>query len=150
MSQSDPSAALARLRRLLHGILLLGLVGTLTELLLIGHDEDPWQSIPLVVLGVAILTTLGIVVTHAAAPAAVTRVFQWTMAVMVLSGAMGSVLHYRANMEFKLEMDLSLSGVALFSSVLQAKAPPTLAPGSMALLGLLGLVCSFRLDAQTP
>ena len=47
----QPSAtALATLRRLLLGILLFGLVGTATELLLIGHDEDAWQLIPLVVL----------------------------------------------------------------------------------------------------
>ena len=45
------------------------------------------------------------------------------MLLLMLSGATGTVLHYRANMEFKLEMDPSLSGFALFSSVVQAKAP---------------------------
>ncbi len=68
------------------------------------------------------------------------------MLLLMLSGASGSVLHFRANMEFKREMDPSLSGMALFSSVLQAKAPPALAPGNMALLGLLGFACVFRLE----
>ena len=66
-----------------------------------------------------------------------------------VSGATGTVLHYRANMEFKLEMDPSMSGLALFWSVVQAKAPPALAPGNMALLGLLGLACAFRLDGSS-
>jgi hypothetical protein len=149
MSQSQPLATLAMLRRLLIGLLLVGLVGTLTELLLIGHDEDLWQFIPLVILGVAIVTTLGMVATRATAQAAVTRLFRGVMVLMIVSGAMGSVLHYRANMEFKAEMDPSLSGFALFSSVVRAQAPPALAPGSMALLGLLGLACVFRLDVQT-
>ena len=59
-------------------------------------------------------------------------------------GGLGAVLHYRANMEFKLEMDPSLSGLALFSSVVRAKAPPAMAPATMVLLGLLGLVAAYR------
>ena len=60
------------------------------------------------------------------------------------------VLHYRANMEFKLEMDPSLSGFALFSSVVRAKAPPALAPATLALLGLLGLTSAFRRRDDPP
>ena len=150
MSHSQPLATLAVLRRLLVGILLVGLVGTLTELLLIGHDEDPWQFIPIVILGLAIITTLGVVATRATTQAAVTRAFRGVMVLMILTGAMGSILHYRANMQFKLEMDPSLNGFALFSSVVRAQAPPALAPGNMALLGLLGLACVFRLDVPTP
>jgi len=68
---------------------------------------------------------------------------------LIVSGGLGTVLHYRANMEFKLEMDPSMGGFALFSSVMRAKAPPALAPGNMALLGLLGLVCAYRLDSPS-
>ena len=53
MKQQD--STVTRLRRLLLGILLFGLVGTAAELILIGHDEDWWQMIPLVVIGLAIL-----------------------------------------------------------------------------------------------
>jgi hypothetical protein len=49
-------------------------------------------------------------------------------------------------MEFKREMDHSLSGFALFASVIHAKAPPALAPGTLVLFGLLGLVSVFRFD----
>ena len=141
------SSTLATLRRLLLGVLMFGLVGTATELLLIGHDADAWQLIPLVVLAIAILACVGMVVTRFASATA-TRPFRAAMVLLMLSGPMGSVLHYRANMEFKREMDPSLSGFALFSSVVTAQSPPALAPGNMALLGLLGLACAFRLDVQ--
>jgi hypothetical protein len=145
MSQSS---TLAILRRLLLGILTFGLVGTATELLLIGHDEDAWQVIPFVVLAIAILASFGMVATRFASATA-TRLFRAAMVLLMLSGTMGSVLHYRANMEFKREMDPSLSGFALFSSVVQAQSPPALAPGNMTLLGLFGLACAFRLDVDT-
>jgi hypothetical protein len=150
MSQTSPAATLATLRRLLLGILLFGLVGTATELLLMGHDEDGWQLIPLVVLALAIVTSLAMLTTGSTPATAPTRLFQGSMVLLILSGAMGSVLHYRANMEFKREMDPSLSGFALFSSVIRAKAPPSLAPGTLVLLGLLGLASGFRLDGRNP
>jgi hypothetical protein len=150
MSQPSPVATLATLRRLLLAILLFGLVGTGTELLLIGHDEDAWQVIPLVVLTVAIVATLTMLTTRSTRATAATGLFRGAMVLLMLSGATGSVLHYRANMEFKREMDPSLSGFALFSSVVRAQSPPALAPGNMALLGLLGLACVFRLGVRTP
>jgi hypothetical protein len=147
MSQTAPLATLIALRRLLLGILLFGLVGTGTELLLIGHDEDGWQMVPLVVLAVSVLASLGMVTMRSTSAAAtVTRLFRGAMVLLMLSGGAGSVLHYRASMEFKREMDPSLSGFALFSSVVQTKAPPALSPGTLALLGLLGFACVFRLD----
>ena len=150
MTQTTPATALATLRRLLLGILLFGLAGTGAELILIGHDEDAWQLIPLVVLAVAILAGVAVLVRGFAAGAVAIRLFRAAMVLLMLSGATGAVLHYRANMEFKLEMDPSLHGWALFSSVVQAKAPPALAPGNMLLLGLLGFACVFRLDSERP
>ena len=149
MSQSPVLATLSAVRRLLLVILLLGFVGTATELLLIGHDEDAWQLIPLVVLALAIIATLGMLRTLATVSVTATRLFRAAMVLLLVSGAVGAVLHYRANMEFKLEMDPSLSGFALFSSVVQATTPPALAPGIMALFGLIGLASVFRLGSQS-
>jgi hypothetical protein len=151
MSQRSPAATLATLRRLLLALLLVGCAGTSAELVVTGHDEDVWQMIPLVVLGIALVATLLVTVTiarRAAVAAAAIRVFQGVMLLLILSGGTGSVLHYRASMEFKREMDPSLTGFALFSSVIQATTPPTLAPGVLGLLGLLGLACVFRLDVH--
>jgi multisubunit Na+/H+ antiporter MnhB subunit len=144
MPEASPVATLVTLRRLLLGILLVGLVGTATELTLMGHDEDGWQMIPLVVLTVAIVASVVMLGTHARA--SIVPLFRGAMLLLIVSGATGAVLHYRANMEFKREMDPSLGGIAMFWSVIRAKAPPALAPGNMALLGLLGLACVYRLD----
>ena len=72
--------------------------------------------------------------------------FRLSMLLLMFSGATGAVLHFRANSEFQLEMDPSIGGMALVSKVLHAKAPPTLAPGNLALLGLLGLVGAWRIS----
>jgi hypothetical protein len=145
----DPSSlsTLTTLRRLLFAILLFGLVGTATELVLIGHDEDGWQMIPLFVIALAVLASAAIAVTGARAPAL--WLFRGVMVLLIVSGGLGAVLHYRANMEFKLDVDPSLSGWALFSSVVGATAPPALAPGNMVLLGLLGLACAYHLDGSS-
>ena len=150
MSGESTVATLAKLRRLLLGILLLGLIGTATELLLMGHYEDAWQLIPLVVIASAILTSLAVLATGPTGATAAARLFRCSMVLLILGAPMGTVLHYRANLEFKREMDPSLRGFALFSSVIRAKAPPSLAPGTLALLGLLGLACGFRLDGRSP
>ena len=149
MSQRSPVATLATLRRLLLALLLFGLVGTGTELILTGHDEDVWQFIPLIVLGMSLVAgfVMSVVITRRFAASTIAiRIFQATMVLLILSGGLGSLLHYQASVEFKREMDPSLNGFALFSSVIQSKAPPTLAPGTLALLGFLGLACVFRLD----
>ncbi len=148
MPEASPVATLVTLRRLLLAILLFGLVGTATELTLMGHDEDGWQMIPLVVLTLSIVAS--VVMFWTGARSSIVPLFRGAMLLLMLSGATGAVLHYRANMEFKLEMDPSLDGAALFWSVIRAKAPPALAPGNMALLGLLGLACVYRLDRSAP
>ena len=149
-SGNSPVATLATLRRLLIGILLFGFAGTATELLLIGHDEDVWQLIPLGALFLAIVPALAVALSRAVVFGRAVRLFRVGMVALILAGGMGSVLHYRAGVEFKKEMDPSMSGFALFSSVIRAKAPPTLAPGTLALFGLIGLASTFRLGAAVP
>ncbi len=150
MIAASPATTLAGLRRLLLGLLAFGLVGTATDLLLIGHDEDVWQLMPLAMVGLALVVTAGLAFTRpATGRAAMTvRLFRAVMVLLILTGGIGAVLHYRANMEFKLEMDPSLNGLALFSSVVRAKAPPALAPATFVLLGLLGLAAAYRLPGD--
>lgn len=143
-----PAAAttLATLRRLLLGLLTFGLAGTAIDLLLIAHYEDEWQLLPLGVIVLAFICVAGVAVTvgHTARGALVLRAFRIVMVGLMLTGGAGSVLHYRANMEFKLEMDPSMSGLPLFWSVVRAKAPPAMAPASLLLLGLLGLAATYQ------
>jgi hypothetical protein len=130
------------LQRRLLAVLFFGLAGAAAELVLIGHYEDPLQWIPLVLLAVAMVATAAMLLSFATPLAMMRRLFHIAMVSLIVSGAVGSVVHYRANLEFKHEMDPSLSGFALFKSVITAKAPPTLAPGTLAVFGLFGLACT--------
>jgi hypothetical protein len=128
-------------RRLILFILLLGMVGTLVELVLLAHDEDVNQWIPLVLLA---LGTLSMVWAAIRPARRVIRLVQILMAFFILAGMVGVVLHFQANMEFQTELDPSASGLPLWMKAIRAKAPPALAPGVMVQLGLLGLVYTFR------
>jgi hypothetical protein len=131
----------AVMRRLLLGVITLGLIGTATDLVLLEHYEDSKQLIPLFLIGMALLI---IVVLLATGSAFVLRAFQLVMFVCVVAGGIGFVLHYNGNLEFQMDMDPTLSQWEYFKKVMHAKAPPALAPGVMAQLGLLGLVYSYR------
>jgi hypothetical protein len=139
MAQADRT--LIRIRHGVLGLVVFGLIGTAVELALLAHDEDVKQFIPFAAIAIAV----GATVWRLARPrrSAVLAV-QLAMAILILTGVVGVVLHYQANMEFQLEMDRSLSGLNLMMKVLEAKAPPALAPANMALLGLLGLAGVYR------
>lgn len=110
------------------------------ELLFIGHVEDRWQLVPIVLLAA------GSVVTgwHAVRPGRGSlRAMQTLMLAFVASGGLGVVLHYRGNEAFELEMYPSRAGLELVRETLSG-ATPVLAPGSMSLLGLVGLVVTYR------
>jgi hypothetical protein len=128
-------------RPFLLAILLLGMLGTEADLLLIGHDEDIPQLIPLVGIAVAVAVVVWHIVDRRAASV---RALQLTMLLLVGAGVAGVVLHLRGSMEFQLETDASLGGWQLFWKAIRAKSPPALAPGVMAQLGLLGLVYAYR------
>ena len=146
MPDAAEPTILVTIRRLLLAILLIGMAGTTTELVLLKHDEEATQLIPLVLLGLAFLA----IAWHAARPSLATMMtVQLMMVLFVVAGLVGMYLHYAANVEFQHEMDRSLSGMPLFWKVVAAKAPPALAPGSMSQLGLIGLAYSYRYPVNT-
>jgi hypothetical protein len=126
-------------RRLLIGLVLLGTLGLIAELLLMEHF-DGWQMlIPLVVLG------LGLVVSALAAlrpTPPVVRIFQGLMGAFILAGLVGLWLHYRGNEAFELEIAPATAGTALIWKAMRG-AVPTLAPGALVQLGLLGLIWAY-------
>ena len=134
-------------RRILLAILILGVLGISIELLLLGHDEDFNQLIPLVLAAATLVMSA---VVGLKPNSATIRVFQALMLLLVLSGAVGMYLHFQVNMEFQLEMDPALKGMALFQKAILAKTPPALAPGAMTQLGLIGLAYTFRHPALGP
>jgi hypothetical protein len=130
-----------RLWQALAAILALGLVGSGAELLLIEHHEDRTQTIPLVAIGLTLATLAWDLLARGTLSR---RCLQVVLSLLVAAGLAGVVLHVRANAEFQNELDPSLSGWPLWRKTLQAKAPPALAPGVLAQLGLLGLVYAAR------
>ncbi len=131
---------LRTIRRVLRVALLAGMAGTASELLLIGHFEDPWQLVPIALLAAAMLVALA----HAVRPHALTvRLLQLLMGFFLVSGVIGMVLHYRGNLEFALEMQPVPTGVDLVREALTGDPPP-LAPGTMILLGLVGVALTYR------
>ena len=131
----------SQLRALMLGLFVIGLAGVAAELLALQHYEDPWQFVPFAVIVAALVTAVWQVV---AGSAASVRTMRGVALVMLVTGALGIVLHYRGNMGFQLDVNPDLHGWRLFLKILHAQAPPALAPGVMAQLGLLGLVYCFR------
>lgn len=122
------------LRRLLFATYVIALVGVAAELLLIGHFEDWPQMIPLALIALGLVT--GIMYGQSPTDRC-DRVFVLSLALMFASGVVGQVLHYRGNMEFELESDPAISGWKLFAASMTG-ATPALAPGTMALLAVIG------------
>lgn len=134
-------------RRILLAILVLGAIGISAELLLLGHDEDFNQLIPLGLAGATLAMSAAVVIRPTSATI---RLFQTLMLLLVLSGAVGMYLHFQVNVEFQLEMDPALQGMALLRKAILAKTPPALAPGAMTQLGLIGLAYTFNHPALGP
>lgn len=139
-STSRDTSTLVAVRRILGLAMVVGFLGTGIELLLLGHTEDTWQLVPLILIGVGLV----VLVWHAiAAGKGTVRALQATMVLFVVSGGVGTWLHYSGNMEFELEMYPTLEGTKLFAEAMTG-ATPALAPGTMIGLGLVGLAYAFR------
>jgi hypothetical protein len=134
------SGPLGTVRKILLWSLLAGCAGTLLELLLIGHDEMPTQLAPLALLGAGILVTMWALMRPRRAAI---RMLRLLMVLFVAGGIVGVILHYRGNVAFELEMSPSRAGLSLMAKALTG-ATPVLAPGSMSLLGIVGLAFTYR------
>ena len=130
-----------KLRLGMLALVALGTLAMLTDLLLIGHLEDPNQLIPLGVGGVGLVVALWAGVFPGVGAL---RVLQFVMLIYVGTGIVGMTLHAQANAEFQREVDAAISGLDLMWKVLGAKAPPSLSPGLLVQLGLLGLLFTYK------
>ena len=143
---SPQPAAVARLRRLLLGTFVAGAAGTGTELLLLGHVEGWEQWVPLSLIALGLVICLWEAVRPSRLASATLHVMAW---VFIASGAAGIYFHYRGNVEFEREMYPQMTGVELFSETMTG-ATPVLAPGTMVLLGLVGLAYAYARTRLAP
>ena len=130
------------MRRMLFGVLLAGMAGTLAELLLTSHTEDAWQWAPIVLLAAGIAIAVATLVRPAHVIVTALRVL---IVLSVAAGALGAYFHFHGTSEFVAELSPELSGFAFVAEVMTRSTPPPLAPGTMIMLGLLGLICVYRL-----
>ncbi len=140
VSTADVSSTLGRLRLLLLGLVALGAVGLTLELLLLEHWEEWRQWTPLILL---VCTALGAGAVAWRPRPGLLRGFRILMLLAVVSGVVGAVFHYESNAELEREIHPELSGPSLVRAALGG-GTPTLAPGAMIQLGLLGLLAVFR------
>ncbi|HEY5618853.1 MAG TPA: hypothetical protein VIK60_13000 [Vicinamibacterales bacterium] len=141
---SGMAARLATIRRTLAAIFLFGSLGAGAELVLMDHTEGVWQNVPLVLLAIG-CGGLGMVATTRGT--AQLRAFQLVMMLFVASGVAGVVLHYQGNVEFELELNPDASGMELFRESMKG-ATPALAPGTMILLGAVGLGYAYLIEPE--
>jgi hypothetical protein len=128
------------MRKLLLLLFVAGAVGTAADLLLTGHFEGTLQLLP---FGGLSLVTAGAAWWGMAGSPAARRAYQVTTVLLMVVGLMGLWLHFQANMEFEREISPTLAGWDLTWKALRGAAPPSLAPGMLVYLGLLGLVSTF-------
>ena len=127
-------------RQYLLYILLFGAVGLLAELYLLDHYEDWRQWIPLVLIVAG--TAAGVWLALRPSQRAV-RTFRVLFAAYVPAGLLGVYFHFQSNVEFEQELHPNSSGLELVAESLGG-AMPTLAPGAMIMLGLLGILVALQ------
>lgn len=137
---AKPDAAVGTIRRLLLALVVLGIVGLLLELVLLEHTESATQWIPIGVLSAGLAAAVALAIRPSRATV---RAFQLLMVAFVGAAVLGLILHYRGNVAFEREMDATIGGLSLVWLALRG-ATPSLAPGAMAQLGLIGLILAYR------
>ena len=145
--EAAPASTLGNVRRFLLLLYVMGIVGTAADLLLTGHFEDLWQLAPLALIAVSGVVVIWLASTGSRSSL---RAHQMMMALFIVSGFLGTFFHLKANIEFEAEMYPGLAGVELYWKAIQGASPPSLAPGAMIALGLLGLIYVYRYPPREP
>jgi len=93
---------------------------------------------------VFLVAAVPVLIWHARSPGvASVRTLQGLMLAFIGLGVIGVGLHYDGNVEFERELNPSERGWTFIRKTV-AGATPVLAPGSMVLLGLVGLAHAYR------
>jgi hypothetical protein len=136
----DADSIVERLRLWVLGVLVLGLIGTVTELILLEHYEQALQFVPLVLIALGVVVLAWHAMRHDTASL---RALQIVMGLFVLAGFAGMAAHFNGSAEYQLELNPDMDKWELLDKIVHAHAPPLLAPGMMMQMGLLGLAYAF-------
>lgn len=130
---------LARLRHFLLGLAAFICVGTLVELALTKHWDDPTQILPFLLVG-ASLFAIGAVLLRP--QRGWLRLLRWITSITLAGSLFGVFEHIEHNIKFALEIRPN----AVVSDVLLEAlggANPLLAPGILAFMALLALAATY-------
>ncbi|MBT8338364.1 MAG: hypothetical protein KJO11_17385 [Gemmatimonadetes bacterium] len=133
---TDTETLLRTLRTGLLALVAFGCAGLGLELILLEHWEEPTQWPPLLLLTGGFLGAVALLVRPSRAAI---RIFRTVMVFALLSGGAGAFYHYRANAALEREVAPDRPAMEIASAALRGGVP-TLAPGAMVQLGLLGLL----------
>jgi hypothetical protein len=90
------------LRLWILGVLVLGLLGTVVELVLLSHYEQAVQLVPVVLIVLALIVLAWHVMGHSVASL---RVLMGLMVLFVLAGFAGIAAHFHGSAEFQLDLE---------------------------------------------
>ena len=135
----------AKITRLILIAIVFMSVGLSIELYLLEHYEGILQFIPIICVSLGLILSLILFKFH---NTTIQILFHISLILMVASGLAGIFLHLKANYEFEKEIRPSINGIDLFMESLSG-ALPSLAPGSLILLALIGYSYTLLIKQQT-
>lgn len=130
---------LAQLRRFLLGLAAFICVGTMVELALAKHWEDPVQLLPFLLAGLSLLT-IGAVLLNPRQ--GWVRLLRWITAITLAGSLFGVYEHLEGNVAFALEIHPNSTASKLVFEAL-AGGNPLLAPGILAFMAVLALAATY-------
>ncbi|WP_420457060.1 hypothetical protein [Rubrivirga sp.] len=129
-----------QLRRFLLATAAVTYLAAAVELLLVEHYEDVWQLAPFGLIAVGLAAVAWV----ARAPGSQSVRALWVAGGLAVAGSvLGVVLHVKGNAAFALEIEPDL-GLAAATWEGLSGGNPLLAPGMVALAGVLGAAAGWR------
>ena len=134
----------AKITRLILIAIVFMSIGLSIELYLLKHYEGILQFIPIICVSLGLILSL---ILFKFRNSSIQILFHISLILMVASGLAGIFLHLKANYEFEKEIRPSINGMDLFMESLSG-ALPSLAPGSLILLALIGYSYTLLIKQQ--
>lgn len=131
---------LRRLRLFLLALSSLLFAGTLLELSLVNHTEDAIQWLAFVLAGLGLLVTLSVLARRGPVTISLLR---WSMILVIVGSLFGIYQHVSNNIAFEREIQSNSTWSHLMWRGLSG-ANPLLAPGTLAVAGLLSLAGTYK------
>ena len=130
---------LRRIRAFLHGLSGVLFVGTIVELLLVGHAEDLIQIVPFVLCVLGLVALAAVWLRPGRSTVLALRI---VMIAVVLGSLVGVAEHFEGNLELGRETQPNADAMRLLTAGL-AGGNPLLAPGILAISGALAMAATY-------